>query len=177
MVSGRQPKCLPPRFGAPTSARFGRPPLSDSEGIFQISCQSLTNAFPFSQESRRKQKKQDPFCTKTRLTRYLRNQISQNCTKESQKWLYSLPAAPFWGTNLRPASAAPFWGANVCRPAGCNLLQFPLTTFWTWNSDFKGQISLIYPPLPPSPPTQNFHLSLTRSCRVGPGDYQHPVPL
>ena len=96
-------------------------PLSDSEGIFQISCQSLTNAFPFSQESRRKQKKQDPFCTKTRLTRYLRNQISQNCTKESQKWLYSLPAAPFWGTNLRPASAAPFWGANVCRPAGAPL--------------------------------------------------------
>jgi len=38
---------------------------------------------------RRKQKK-DPYYTKTRLTRYLGNSISQNCTNKSQKWLYEI---------------------------------------------------------------------------------------
>ena len=31
-----------------------------------------------------------PFYTKTRLTRYLCNQISQNCTKKYQTWLYEI---------------------------------------------------------------------------------------
>ena len=38
---------------------------------------------------RRKQKK-DPFYTKTRLTRYLRNLIPQNCTNKYQKWLHEI---------------------------------------------------------------------------------------
>ena len=63
--------------------------LSDSEGIFQISCQSLTYPFPFFRKVK-ENKKKDPFYTKTRLTRYLRNPISQNCTNKSQKWLHEI---------------------------------------------------------------------------------------
>ena len=63
--------------------------LSDSEGFFQISCQSLTYPFPFFRKVKENQKK-DPFCTKTRLTRYLRNLIPQNCTNKSQKWLHEI---------------------------------------------------------------------------------------
>ena len=63
--------------------------LSDSEGIFQISCQSLTYPFPFFRKVK-ENKKKDPFYTKTRLTRYLRNLISQNCTNKSQKWLHEI---------------------------------------------------------------------------------------
>ena len=109
--------------------------LSDSEGIFQISCQSLTYPFPFIRkvkENKKKgpflhknkgdqvslqsdfsklyrkipnmalwnnpipqncqisslgNKKRTLFTQKTRLTRHLCNQISQNCTKKWQKWL------------------------------------------------------------------------------------------
>ena len=64
--------------------------LSDSEGIFQISCQSLTYPFPFFRKVKEEQKKKDPFYTKTSLTRYLRNLISQNCTNKSQKWLHEI---------------------------------------------------------------------------------------
>ena len=60
--------------------------LSDSEEIFQSSCQSLTYPFPFFRKVKENQKK-DPFCTKTRLTRYLCNLISQNCTNKSLKFL------------------------------------------------------------------------------------------
>ena len=63
--------------------------LSDSEEIFQSSCQSLTYPFPFFRKVKENQKK-DPFCTKTRLTRYLCNLISQNCTNKSQKWLHEI---------------------------------------------------------------------------------------
>ena len=63
--------------------------LSDSEEIFQSSCQSLTYPFPFFRKVKENQKK-DPFCAKTRLTRYLCNLISQNCTNKSQKWLHEI---------------------------------------------------------------------------------------
>ena len=63
--------------------------LSDSEGIFQISCQSLTCPFPFFRKVKERKKK-DPFYTKTRLTRYLCNLISQNSTNKSQRWLHEL---------------------------------------------------------------------------------------
>ena len=63
--------------------------LSDSEGFFQISCQSLTYPFPFFRKVK-ENKKKDPFYTKTRLTRYLRNLISQSCTSKSQKWLHEI---------------------------------------------------------------------------------------
>ena len=63
--------------------------LSDSEEIFQSSCQSLTYPFPFFRKVKENQKK-DPFYTKTRLTWYLRNLISPNCTNKSQKWLHEI---------------------------------------------------------------------------------------
>ena len=61
--------------------------LSDSDGIFQIACQSITYPSPFFRKVE-ENKKKDHFYTKTRLTRYLRNLIFQNCTNKSQKWLY-----------------------------------------------------------------------------------------
>ena len=63
--------------------------LSDSEGVFQISCQSLSYPFPFFRKVKERKKK-DPFYTKTRLTRYLCNLIYQNCTNKSQKWLHEI---------------------------------------------------------------------------------------
>ena len=62
--------------------------LSDSEGIFQISCQSLTYPFPFFRKV--EENKKGAVLHKTRLTRYLRNLISQNCTNKSQKWLHEI---------------------------------------------------------------------------------------
>ena len=63
--------------------------LSDSEGIVQIACQSLTYPFPFFRKVE-ENKKKDQFYTKTRLTRYLRNLIPQNCTNKYQKWLHEI---------------------------------------------------------------------------------------
>ena len=70
-------------------ARFSRPAL----WLWRIFSNFLPKShlsFPFLQESQRRTKKKDPFYTKTRVTRYLCNQISQNCTKKYQIWLYEI---------------------------------------------------------------------------------------
>ena len=69
-------------------ARFRRPALWLWRNFSNFLPKSHLS-FPFHQESQRKQKK-DPFYTKTRVTRYLCNQISQNCTKKYQIWLYEI---------------------------------------------------------------------------------------
>ena len=51
---------------------------------------SLLYPFPFFARKSKKTKKKDTFYTKTRLTRYLRNLISQSCTNKSQKWLHEI---------------------------------------------------------------------------------------
>ena len=64
--------------------------LSDSEGFSSNFLPKSHLSLPFSFGKVEGNKKKDLFHTKTRLTRYLRNPISQNPTKKSQKWLYEI---------------------------------------------------------------------------------------
>ena len=70
-------------------ARFRRPALWLWRNFSNFLPKSHLS-FPFLQESQRRTKEKDPFYTKTSLTRYLRNLISQNCTNKSQKWLHEI---------------------------------------------------------------------------------------
>ena len=70
-------------------ARFSRPALWLWRNFSNFLPKSHLS-FPSLQESQRRTKKKDPFYTKTSLTRYLRNLISQNCTNKSQKWLHEI---------------------------------------------------------------------------------------